>query len=170
MTGFFGEFDIEGAADDPFSIPPGTYRGAITAFDGDKGGEKKDGSGPYKGMEFTLTVSEGPQEGAEFPAYFPLPTGQESTRSAGFMRSAVKRFLAGLEVPPERMNTVDPNELLGLDVIFKVVERPSKNSSRKFRNLDEIRLANGAAVMNTQNLEDGMDVFAPDVTDNEFGL
>jgi hypothetical protein len=168
MAGFFGDFDIEGAADDPFSVPAGTYAGTISAFDGDIGGTKKDGSGDYKGMQFTIRITEGPQSGADFDAYFPLPTGKESERAAGFMRSAVKRFLAGMEVAPERMNTIDPEELIGQDVIFKVVERPSKNSSRKFKNLDSIRLASGF----TGDLsgDTTIDVSSPDVQDDEFGL
>ena len=169
MTGFFGDFDIEGAADDPFSIPAGTYSGTITGFDGDISGTKKDGSGEYKGMQFTITIDDGPQVGAEFDAYFPLPTDKDSQRSAGFMRSAVKRFLAGLEVAPERMNTIDPNELIGLDVIFKVVERPSKNSSRKFKNLDSIRLKDGSAI-DLDGSDTGIDISTPDVKDDEFGL
>ena len=169
MPGFFGDFDIAGAADDPFGVPEGTYEGTITKFDGDISGAKKDGSGEYRGMQFTMTITSGPQEGAEFDAYFPLPTGKETVRSAGFMRSAIKKFLAGLEVPEERMNTIDPEEVLNLDVIFKVVERPSKNSTRKFKNLDEIRLASGSTV-NLNPDSDGLKVFTPDVQEDEFGL
>lgn len=167
MSGFFGDFDIEGAADDPFSVPAGTYSGSITGFDGDIGGSKKDGSGEYKGMQFTITIDDGPQVGAEFDAYFPLPTGNESQRSAGFMRSAIKKFLRGLEVPEDRMNTIDPNDLIGLDVIFKVVERSSKNSSRKFKNLDEIRLKSAFAM---EGSDSGLDIFTPEVQDDEFGM
>jgi hypothetical protein len=167
MAGFFGEFDVAGAADDPFNVPIGTYKGTITAFDGDIGGNKKDGSGEYRGMQFDITIREGKEEGGIYSAYFPLPLDTDSQRAAGFKRSAIKKFLAGCEVPEEQMNDIDPNELINLDVVFKIVERKAKGSSRTFKNLDWVRLDHGEVLSGDG---EGLEVFAPEVTDDEFGL
>lgn len=168
MPGFFGDYDIEGAADDPFGVPAGTYRGTITEFDGDISGTKKDGSGEYQGIQWEITITEGKQEGGIYPAYFSLPVESTSPRSAGFMRSAIKKFLAGCEIAEDRMNEIDPNELVGLDVIFKVVERKGKDGKRTFKNLDSIRLDNGAAIGNGEVTN--LDIFVEDPKDDEFGL
>jgi|SRR6185437_14815848 len=162
--GFFGEFDVAGAADDPFSIDDGTYRGQVTGFDGDIGGKKNDGT-DYRGMQFTLTVTEGDQEGATYDQYFALPTADTSVRTAGILRSSVKKFLAGLEVPISRMNTIDPNDLLGIDVIFTIETTVSKRTKKKFRNI-EIR------VVGSVNREESgsVDVSVAPIDDNEFGL
>lgn len=155
----FGDYDIEGAPDDPFSLKPGTYRGVIEGFE-NKEGERNADKKPYKGITVTfasVTDSNG-DECVDYDYWLSLPTGADDKKAADRKLSNVRKFLLGLEVPPTRMNTIKGSDLEGTKVIFQIKE--SKNG---FRTL-EVMLDEGQTFSNSDDMDDIVDRRGEDAT------
>jgi hypothetical protein len=155
----FGNYDIESAPDDPFSLKAGTYRGVIEGFEA-KSGERNSDKKPYSGITVTfagVTDSNG-EECVDYDHWLSLPTAADDKKSADRKLSNIKQFLAGLEVPLSRMNTIKGSDLEGTRVIFQIKE--SKNG---FRSL-EVRLDEGQSFSNSDDVDDIVDRRGEDAT------
>jgi hypothetical protein len=154
-SGFFGEFDVASAADDPFAFRDGTYVGAISNVKVLSGTSKA--GDPYRAFVPVLTPESG---GASYEHWFGLPVPNTPPNTAERMRSALKGFLLGLEIPESKINTLDPNELIGTPVRWTVKTVQSrKDASKTFKNFN-VWLARGASAQNGAVKESGLDVFA----------
>lgn len=131
----FGDFadDIADAPDDPFGLSDGTYRGAIIKVE-KKSGTKRDSDIEWAGLEVELSSADHEETHVQF---FSLPTAADKESTRKIKLSSLKKFLTGCGIPRERMNVVEPDDIIGLDVVYTI--RTSKNG---FKNLD-ISLAKG---------------------------
>ena len=133
----FGDYDIAGAADNPFEAADGTYRGKILDFD-EVSGKKDDGT-EYRGTQVTFHPNDG---SVNYQHYFSHPAPGDSDFVVGVKTSAMKNFLAGCGVPVSRMNTVTKDDLIGLDVLYKITTGKPNKAGRTFRNI-EVRVDSG---------------------------
>lgn len=153
VSGFFGEFDIAGADADPFETKAGTYKAVITGTklrEGTKNRQDENGSSielPYKG----LSVEFGLMDGTAYDHFFSLPVDTDSAQAIKFKKSSLHNFLAGLEIPKSRMNTISPEELDHTECVITL-----KKNNRGFMNI-EVQLPKGTSLKQ-------------DAPENEFGL
>ncbi len=119
MTLFSG-IDIAGADDLAKGIPAGTYPAVV--FDvRTEVGSKANPDGNFLIIEYAV-------DGYEFPAREKkwIPTDAEvaaQPKEAKLARSFLKDRLLSLGVPPERLNAVGPENLIGIEVTITMRER-----------------------------------------------
>lgn len=138
----FGDLDIANAADDPFKIDDGTYRGTVT--DAKVQDHEKDGvTKKYLIIDFTVTDPESPMYERKISEWKEIPQPKnpkaptaDEARAASFL----KMRLTSLGIPPERMNKLNTDDLKGIDVVFVVKTKGA------FTNLNKVELAKSAAV------------------------
>lgn len=118
----FGDLDIESAADDPFGVDPGTYNAVVSDVEVK---DSKDGS--KKGLWLTYSITECTEnpamEGRKVSEWKTIPQPEdpknpsaEDSRAMSFL----KLRLASLGIPPTHMNTVQFEDLIGIDVVITV--------------------------------------------------
>ena len=115
--GLFGELDVASAEDNPWAVPANTYEATVYEV------KVKEDKNNHTGLAINYKISSGEHEGklvSEWKA-IPIPDDPknptaEDKRAASYL----KMRLASLGVPESRMNTVDPNDLQGTEVVIKV--------------------------------------------------
>ena len=109
----FGDLDIASAVSDPFNITDeGIYKGAISDVSLVEG-ENKDGV-PYKAVVIKLTA----EDGRSYQDWLRFPMPQDSDAVVSMKKTFIKAFYQGLEIPEDRMNSVTPEDIKGMDVVF----------------------------------------------------
>lgn len=119
----FGDLDIASAADDPFNIDEGIYRGVLSNVQ-----TKKSNDGTKKGTVFTYTVTdeESPMVGRKIDEWknLPQPADPDSlTPEEERDLSFLKMRLSSLGVAEEDMNTVEAKDLIGTECVFTVKKK-----------------------------------------------
>lgn len=135
----WGDLDVEAAADDPFAVPNNTYRAVLTDA---KVGPTK--AGDKVGLTITWTInSEDEHNGKMITEWKQIPQPvdpknltDEEKRTTSFLK---KRML-DLGIPPERINSVTPDDLVGRDCMVSVVNKDNYVNVRKV-----ILIENGVA-------------------------
>lgn len=119
--GLFGELDVASVSEDILNTPDGTYPAVLTKVTASKSQSKKDERGQAQlGVTFTYTITDpdSPQNKMKVTQYqtVPQPNGEEMT--ADEMRNAayLKRLMTNLGVPEDRVNDVEPSDLIGAEV------------------------------------------------------
>jgi len=130
--GIFGDLDVQAAADDPFAVDDGTYTGTVTKSEVKK---NKDETKTFLVLEYTIE-DDGPMGGRKASEWKNIPeTGDENAdRSASFL----KQRLLSLGVPPDRINSFEPEDALGVEVVFTVKNKDG------YTNVSRVVLADGA--------------------------
>jgi hypothetical protein len=126
----FGALDIESAQDDPFKVDDGTYHATVT-------GAKVGPTNAGDKIGFTITykiTDEGDMEGKDVKEWQNIPQPvdpqnptTEEKRSASYLKA---RLLA-LGVPAGGMNDMQPDDLLGTDVVITVAEKDGYTNIKK---------------------------------------
>lgn len=110
--GLFDELNVAGAADNPFAIPDDTYEAVVSDV------TVKANAKGNMGMTIKYKVVGGQYEGAEISEYrrIPHPKDAEPQNEADSARSLsfLKRSLASLGIPEDRMNSVQKDDLVGI--------------------------------------------------------
>lgn len=135
----FGDLDIAAAADDPFNIDEGVYEGTISAVT-----KKESNDKTKKGLVITYTVTdeESPMIGRKIDEWKNLPQPAdphnmtpEEERDVSFLKMRLK----SLGVAEEDMNTVEPEDLIGTDVVFTVKKKG------EYTNVVKVELPSGSS-------------------------
>lgn len=136
MSSLFGEYatDIADAADDPFNLRDGTYRGAILSAEVKSGTKNDEANTPWAGTEVVLSA-EG--EDVTHTQFFPHPKETDTPSVRGRKLTSMKQFLSGCGIPESRMSAAGPEDLVDLEVVYTI-----RTGKTGFKNL-EIRLADG---------------------------
>lgn len=128
-VGMFGDLDIESAADDPFAVPDNTYEAFLTEV---KVGRTKDGS--KLGMTLVYTISNGEHASKQVREWKNIPQpadpknpDADESRALSFLKSR----LLDLGIPSNRINSVQPDDLVGKEVTIAVVNRDGFVNVRK---------------------------------------
>lgn len=116
----FGDLDVAAAADDPFSIENGTYEATVSKVE-----VKDSANGEKRGLFITYTVTDedSPMLGRSVSEWKTIPKvnnpaniTSEEARDLSFL----KMRLSSLGVPESAMNSVQEDDLIGIDVIITV--------------------------------------------------
>lgn len=148
MSGLLGEYarDVASASDDPFSMPDGTYHGAIVGFERRSGNRQSDNK-PWAALVAKLSA-EGDSRGYEH--FMSLPSDDDTAAAQERKLSNIKTFLKSLEIPESRFETLAPSDVIGLEIDYQL-----KTSKNGFRNLS-LRLSRGSAVQADQGMAQEM--------------
>lgn len=130
----FGDLDVQHAADDPFNIEEGIYKGTISDV------KVKQSSKGTTGLVLTYTVTdeESPMVGRKIDEWknVPQPADPENlTPEEERDRSFLKMRLKSLGIPESEMNNVGTDDLVGLDVVFTVKKKG------EYTNVTKVELA-----------------------------
>jgi predicted P-loop ATPase len=137
----FGDLDIASAADDPFALKDGTYAATITKCSVQ---DTSDGEGKGFTLEYTAhDCDDESMEGRKQSEWLTIPQvvgGEFVDREKGPTHlSFLKRRLRSLGVPEDQMNSVEPDDVLDLEV-FITVKR-----SGDYVNIKKLVLADDSA-------------------------
>ena len=119
--GIFGDLDLDTVASDPFKVEDGTYEADVT---GATVGETAKGDKIGLTIKYTITDGDSPMFGRSITEWqhIPQPSGEptpQELRSASFLKSR----LISLGVPENEMNSMQPEDLLGISVVVTVREK-----------------------------------------------
>jgi hypothetical protein len=131
----FGDLDVASASDDPFKVPANTYNAVVSES---KVADSKDGS--KKGLVLIYTVEDPGSEhhGKNVREWKTIPQPADPKNPSGEdlrAMSFLKARLLDLGVPEERINSIQPDELIGKEVTIDV--REGKND---FMNVNSVTL------------------------------
>lgn len=116
----FGDLDIQSAADDPFKVDNGTYPFTITKV---KSGPTSKGDKLGLTLEYTITDEDSPMNGRKVSEWKHIPQPddpQNPTAEEARAASFLKLRLADLGVPENQMNSLEIEDLLGLEGVMVV--------------------------------------------------
>ena len=146
--GLFGDAPIAEAASDPWSLPDGTYEGAVGSIETYEPEDKA-----FKCTNIELVSEDG--RSYTLRLYHPQP-GDDDVQIQRKL-SNIKKFYEGLEIPEEKMNdaTTEDIQAAGERIIFTLKSNTSKKTNRTYQNLYSISLPRGTAM--SQRLGDSED-------------
>jgi len=120
--GLFGDLDVASAKDNPNEIPPNTYHCVVTkvATAPTRNGEKL-------GMTITYKILSGDYEGKSFTEWKEIPQPvdpRNPTKDEERAISFIKQRLVSLGIPSDQMNSLKPDDLIGIEADVSVIENP----------------------------------------------
>ena len=133
--GIFGDLDVASAEDNPWAIPANSYECTVYTV------EVKRDKNEVLGMEFIYKISSGEHEGKTCREWKVIPVPDDPKNLTADEKKAasyLKMRLKSLGVPETRMNNINVNDLLGLDVVVKVVV------NGEYTNVQRVELAGDA--------------------------
>ena len=140
MSSIFGDLDIESAADNPFTVVPGTYN-AIVSSVGEETSQKGNRGLVFK---YTITGDDDPMAGREVSEWKNIPKDPSTTEGQRAL-SFIKMRLQSLGVPNNRLNSTEPDDLIGTEVVITVVEKDG------YTNIRKLVLAEGGSASGGEN-------------------
>lgn len=150
--GLFGELDVASAADDPFKVPANVYEATVTDV------EVKPTQDQSKvGMTLIYTVTaddaDGEHVGKTIREWKQIPQPADPKKLSAEDKRAMsflKARLLDLGIPEDRVNKVEPADLIGKDVTIQV-----KEGKKDFMNVAKVTLK-----QNTSAATDGKKKFS----------
>lgn len=143
--GLFDELDVASAADNPFGgVPEGVYECTVTNAVVKESDDKFYREGVKKvGLMLTYKVTDGDEAGEEITEYKAIPRPEDKDNPTSDERRAMsflKQRMLSLGIPENRVNSVEPDDLIGLDCYVTV-----KKGKNDYMNVTEVKLVNQPA-------------------------
>lgn len=140
--GIFGELDVASAADDPWKVPANVYEATVTDVEV---GPTKDGSKVGMTLIYTITAdsADGEHVGKTVREWKAIPQPADPKNPSVDDKKAMsylKARLMDLGIPSDRVNQVEPGDLIGKDVTIKV-----KEGKNDFMNVNRVTLKQNVA-------------------------
>lgn len=139
--GIFKGLDVASASDNPFGVPDGTYYATVSAA----GVKNSDKVGDGLTIDYTIRDCEDEKyNGRKVSDWLTIPEPNDNgdLDEKGQMRlSFLKTRLSSLGIPESEMNTVDPEDLIGLEVVL-ILKTTTKNDT-DYQNIKKLTLDNG---------------------------
>lgn len=112
--GIFGDLDLASASDDPFSVNDGTYEAVVTKAEVRQNKNETDN---FLVLEYTIE-DDGNMSGRKVSEWKKIPKqgAEDFDRAASFL----KQRLLSIGIPNERINSFEPDDALGADVVITV--------------------------------------------------
>lgn len=127
--GLFGELDFDKASDNPFEIPENSYICYVTNV---KVGPTKDKS--KIGMTIEYTIDVGQEQGKKFTEWKHIPNpadpknpSPDDLRALSFIKARMKDF----GIPGERINSLKPEDLIGIRAVVSTKNKDGYVNVRK---------------------------------------
>lgn len=134
--GIFGDLDVASASDNPWLVPANTYEATVYTA------EVKRDKNEILGMEIIYKISSGDHEGKTVREWKVIPEPADPknlTPEENKATSYLKMRLRSFGIPESRMNSMNVNDILGLEVIIKVTV------NGEYTNVSRVDLAGDAA-------------------------
>ena len=129
--GIFGDLDVQAAADDPFAVDDGTYNATISACE-----VKPTKDESKTGLILTYQITdEGNMAGRKVSEWKQIPKPGDA--NADNAASWLKQRLLSIGIPADRINSFEPEDALGIDVVITV-----KNNNG-YANVNKVTLSDG---------------------------
>ena len=130
--GIFGDLDLEAAADDPFAIDDGTYEAVITAAEVKMNKKETDN---YLVLTYTIPNYLDGDSNRKVQEWKKIPKASDPDKDRD--ASYLKQRLLSIGVPNERINSFEPEDALGADVVITV------KSKDGYTNVQRVALSDG---------------------------
>lgn len=132
--GFFGDVDLASVdADAALGLPDDTYEAEITKVESRVA--KASGN---TNLMITYGVTGGDCKGEEVTEFLRIPESDDDSRDALKARARIKNRLMDLNVPESRLNTVEPDDLVGTEVYV------TTKRNGEYTNVRTVRFNDGA--------------------------
>jgi len=126
--GLFGDLDVANAKDITYLFDSDTYPAIVSNFE-----VKPTKAGTMTGMNITYTFTDGKYKGRFITEWQRVPAASDTSpldpQKAEDAVGYVKKRLASLGVPQERMNTVEPGEIIGTEVYVSIGIKHNKKTN-----------------------------------------
>lgn len=116
-SSIFGDLDLASAEDNPFAVPDNNYEAYVTNVV--VGLTKKEDK---LGVTFEYTLDGGPKDKFKISEFkhVPRPQDEMTDEDRARAKSFLKQRLTSLGVPEDKMNTLDPADLIGTPCVITV--------------------------------------------------
>lgn len=131
----FGELDVQSAEEIDYTVPDNTYPAFV--FDVKVGmtkGNPTENKPKKLGMTLIYKISEGEYEGRQVQEWKQIPEPadpknltEDEKRSLSYLKTRV----LSLGIPEERVNDVQPDDLIGREVVITLVSKGEYQNVRK---------------------------------------
>jgi hypothetical protein len=142
--GLFDELDIAGAEDNPWSVPDNTYAAVVSNV------EVKKDRNDNMAMTFYYKINDGDFTDREISEYKRLPHKSDAVQLTGKAledaKSYIKLRLASLGIPEERMNSVDTDDLIGIECYITVKNNKGFANVRNVTLTSDVPVSSGGRV------------------------
>lgn len=122
--GLFDELDVASASDDPFNVPDGTYECVVEKAEVVTSKEKEYRPGvPKKGLMLTFKITDENENGKTITDYKAIPVPEDPKNLTSDEKrdlSFLKMRMMNLGIPEARINSVEPDDLVGVDCYVTV--------------------------------------------------
>jgi hypothetical protein len=142
--GIFGDLDVASADDNPWAVPANTYEASLYTA------EVKRDKNEILGLELIYKISSGDHEGKTVREWKVIPEPADPknlTPDEKKANSYLKMRLRSFGIPESRMNTMNINDILGLEVIIKVTV------NGEYTNVSRVDLAEDAPKTEVQEFQ-----------------
>lgn len=129
----FGDLDIASAEDNPFEIAPGTYQATISDVS-----VRPTKAGDKTGLIIEYTITDENETGKKVSEWKEIPA--KGSKNEATAASFLKLRLSSLGIPENRMNSLQTDDLMNLDVVVSV----KKNG--EYTNVVKVALDDGPNV------------------------
>jgi len=129
----FGELDVQSAEEIDYTIPDNVYPAFVFEV---KVGMTRGGNGktPKLGMTLIYKISEGEYADRQVQEWKQIPQpedpknlSEDEKRSLSYLKSRI----LSLGIPEERVNSVQPEDLIGTEVVITLVTKGEYQNVRK---------------------------------------
>lgn len=115
----FGDLDVASAADNPFVVKDGTYEATVAEAEVKVNEEKN-----KKSLVLTYAITtEGEMHGRKVQEYKTIPANGDESEQAARDASFLKMRLSSLGIPEKMMNTLEIDDLVGIECVITVVNK-----------------------------------------------
>ncbi len=133
----FGDLDVASAADDPFKVEDGWHEATLTEAE-----VKQQKQDPSKyGLALTYEVTSGENAGSNISEWknYPKPADPKNPTATEKRDLAfIKKRLLSLDIPESRMNSLDIEDLKGIEVYVKV------QTKGEYQNIVDMKVNDGS--------------------------
>lgn len=135
MSSIFGDLDVANAEDNPFEVEAGTYEATVTDVQ-----VKPTAKGDKTGLILEYTITDESNNGKKVSEWKEIP--DKNSPNAARAASFLKMRLASLGVPEGRMNDLQTDDLMNLDVVVTVTKSTGKDGT-VYTNVNKVVLNEG---------------------------
>lgn len=142
--GIFGDLDVASASDNPWAVPANTYEANVYTA------EVKRDKNEALGLEIIYKISSGEHEGKTVREWKVIPEPADPKNMTPDEKKAasyLKMRLISFGIPESRMNSMNINDVLGLEVIIKV------SVNGEYTNVSRVDLAGDAPAADVQEFQ-----------------
>lgn len=118
----FEGLDVASASDDPWGVSVGWHKTVITKCE-----VKPTAKGDKKGVNWAFQVTEGADKGSTHTDWQWVPAADDHSDEAERAKKFLKQRMVKLGIPQDRINQVEPSDMVGIEPYIEIKEAKSGN-------------------------------------------